>query len=705
MTSGEKTAGNNRRRAFVEALVGAIRLPLWLPVALGLGIAGYFALPVEPPLVVAVLLVFCAGAVAMLARKSMAAGVFVLLFAVAAGFFAAVWRSSSVEAPVLDRRFGPAAVTGEVFRWEEEQGGHGRLTLGRLTIEQLSGHRTPAQIRIVYRTGGDRFEPGDRVRLTAILEPPSAPAFPGDYDYARQLYFAQIGALGFAVGPVERLERGGYETGLSASMERLRVRVSTRIRTVLQGESGAVADALITGYRQALDDEVVEAMRGSGLAHLLAISGLHLGLVTGLVFFVLRALFALSQRLALHYPIKKWAALGAIPAAAFYLVLSGAGIPTVRAFIMAALVLVAILLDRSPISLRLVALAAGVILLLSPEALLSASFQMSFSAVVGLVAAFSAYTDYRARRPQASKTGWGQKIARYFIAIAISTLVAEVVLVPTVLFHFNRMALYGLAANLAAMPIVGIWIMPAAVAAMVLMPFGLDTVPLAVMGEGIDLMLVIARTVSGADGGELLVPAFSTGAYATIMLSFLILALTSGRGRMISVPVGIFGLALAMATPRPDILVDGEAEVMAVRAPDGRYWFSPGRAGKHARSAAAERNGQEDEPRWDWREETYRFRDTAWLSCDGRGCIYAPFASHRPRIALIYDPVAALEDCMHSKIVIAFERLGTACRGTPFVIDWAAIRKKGGHALFLSETGDVTVRTVDAKRGRRPWVR
>lgn len=693
------------------ALSGAVSLPLWLPVALGAGVGVYFSLPAEPPLLVGVLGVGIPLALSVLYARRAGRSVCLLLLFCGLGFLAAQARTVAVDAPILDARLGPVEVEGTVYRWEEEAAGRGRLTVEAPTIERLGADQTPARVRVIVRTGGDRFAPGDRVRLPAVLNPPPAPVFPGDFDFARRLYFMEIGALGFSVGPVERVHLARVDDGWRARLEGLRTIVSSRIRSALPGEAGAVADALITGYRQALSEEAAESMRGAGLAHLLAISGLHLGLVTGFVFFLIRGGLALIPALALNYPIKKWAAAVALPAALFYLGLSGSGIPTTRAFIMAALVLFAILLDRNPISLRLVAVAAGIILLTTPEALLGASFQMSFAAVVALVAAFNWVTERRARRkgaPDDAARGqrtWARRLAMYFLAIVGTTLVAEVVLTAPTLYHFNRTALYGVAGNLVAMPVMAFWIMPVAVVAMLLMPLGLEEPAFALMGEGITLMLAVARSVSGAPGAEVLWPAFSATAYLAIMGGFLVLCLLKGRARLVlSAPLFVLGVAHALATPRPHVLVDSEADVMAVKAPDGLFWFSPGLGGRHARRVAAEQNGQADMPRWAWTRADHRLEGMTWLACDARGCVYTPKAGAGLTVALVHDPLAALEDCGRVDLIISFENLGPHCRDRAVVIDWPEIRANGGHAVYL-DGGDIRVETVRAHRGARPWVR
>jgi len=699
------------RRAGDRA-AASVDLVLWCPVAMGAGIALYFSLPLEIPVALGLVTTLCLVAFHVWAGQGWGRKTRLLLIFLVLGLLIAQLRAADVAAPVLDGRMGPVTVEGRVLRWEEEGKGQGRLTLSDLGIERLSSEMTPERIRIVLRTGGDRFDPGDRVRLPAILDAPPQPVFPGDYDYARSLYFERIGALGFAVGPLEVIRKSPSDKGWQTRIETFRTRLSARIRTVLPGESGAVADALITGSRQALSDDVTEAMRGSGLAHLLAISGLHLGIVTGLVFFVLRGLLALVPRIALNYPIKKWAAAAAIPIAAFYLLMSGSGIPTTRAFIMVSLVMCAIMLDRNPISLRLVAVAAVLILLMTPEALLSASFQMSFAAVTGLVAAFAAVTEYkavRARRRLAGtdpdrRRGLGHRLAIYFLAIAGTTIVAEIVLMPPTLYHFNRTALYGLAGNLLAMPLVGFWIMPAAVVAMLLMPLGLEEVPLTLMGHGIDQMLMVARSLSTAPGAEFLVPAFSTGAYACIMIGLIAICLFKGWLRILGVPLILAGTVFAVWTPRPDILIGGDAKVMAVKAPDGRYWFSPGLAGRHARRVAADWNGQWEQPRWEWRTGQYKEAGPPWLSCDVRGCLYRPNGAGGMIVALVHDPLAAREDCGQARVVLSFENLGPHCTAPDLLLHWPDIRKNGGHAIYLNSNGEIDTATTRQFRGARPWV-
>jgi len=292
--------------------------------------------------------------------------------------------------------------------------------------------------------------------MRAVVTPPPAPAAPGAFDFQRYAFFKRIGGVGFALGPAEIIGRT-EAPGLAVRIDHLRQRLATRIRSQLGGTTGAVAAALMTGDRGAIPETVMTSIRDAGLAHLLAISGLHIGLVAGVVFVSIRAGLALLPAVALRFPIKKWLAAVALLAAFAFALIAGATVPTQRAFLMIGLVLLAVLLDRRALTMRPVAWAAVVILTLQPESLLSAGFQMSFAAVTALVAAYEALREAPFLRPASTLGG---RAARYLVGVALSTLIAGAATAPFAVFHFNRFADYGLAANMLAVPITALWIMP-----------------------------------------------------------------------------------------------------------------------------------------------------------------------------------------------------------------------------------------------------
>ena len=285
---------------------------------------------------------------------------------------------------------------------------------------------------------------------------------------------------------------------------------------MLDGDTGAVAAALIMGQRGSISEETLTAMRDAGLAHLLAISGLHMGLVAGLLFFTVRGSLALVAPLTLQRPIKKWAALAALVGVFGYLLLAGAPVPTQRAFVMTGLVLVGVMLDRTAISLRLVAWAAAVVLLLRPESIVGASFQMSFAAVLALVAFYEVAG--AKMRVWFGGAGTLRRLALYVAGVGFTTLIAGLATLPFAIHQFNRVAVFGMAANLVAVPLTGLWIMPWAVLALVLMPVGLEAAALVPMGWGVDGMLAVAQTVAAWPGAAISVRAMPMAGLAAIVL-------------------------------------------------------------------------------------------------------------------------------------------------------------------------------------------
>ena len=353
-------------------------------------------------------------------------------------------------------------------------------------IAGLDPDRTPARVRLrLSARQGAAAEIGAWVELRAVLRPPSPPVAPGAFDFQRHAYFQRLGGVGFAVTVARRTAPPGeVQASVFApwrlALAGLRIEIADRIRAALDGPAGAVAAALMTGDRRAIPAHVLADMRDSGLAHLLAISGLHVGLVAAILFFGLRAALALVPKVALRYPIKKWAAAAALVGAFGYVLISGASVSTQRAFLMVGVVLLAVMVDRTAISMRLVAWAALIVLAMAPESLLGPSFQMSFAAVVALVAAYEVLR----RRLSAwrAEAGTLRRAGLYLVGVGITTIVATAATAPFAVYHFNRFAEYGLAANLAAVPLTALWVMPWAMAAFCLMPAGLEAVALTPMG-------------------------------------------------------------------------------------------------------------------------------------------------------------------------------------------------------------------------------
>ncbi len=356
---------------------------MWLPVALGAGCALYFALFFEPPPIwgwAALGAGFLLAAAAIWGRGRV---VLALAAALLLGFGLAKWREARVAAPVLDRMI-TAHLTARVVSIEPRE--HGV----RLVLDQpRSGAFTdvPRRIRVALRSGD--FHPGDWVSLTARLDAPPAPVEPGARDIGRELYFQSIGAVGFAFGRARLIVAAGppdFLARIRLQVEAMRQEITRRIQAELPGSTGGIAAALITGTRGTIAEEDEAALRDAGLAHVLAIAGLHMALVGGGIFWLVRAVLAAIPQIALRYPIKKWAAGAALLAGGFYLVISGAASPSVRAFVMLAVAMTAVLLDRPALTMRSLALAAAILLVWRPESIVEPGFQMSFAAVAALIA-------------------------------------------------------------------------------------------------------------------------------------------------------------------------------------------------------------------------------------------------------------------------------------------------------------------------------
>ncbi len=691
-----------RMRAAVSGPVGKVvvrvatafateraRWVLWIPVFLGCGIAVYFALPAEPvgwsgPAVLGAALF---SVLLCRARPSLLLAVWALVLG-ALGYSAAQLRTALVAAPVLDRSLGAVHVEGQVVRVEVLTDGR-RLWLVGASVQRLAPSRTPERLRIRIRGAKPAIRPGDRISVRAALHPPSAPAAPGAFDFARRAYFERLGAVGYAMGPVTVLESGGSPAGIA--LEALRQTITRTILDALPGTAGAVAAALMTGERGAIPEDALAAMRDSGLAHLLAISGLHIGLVGGLLFFAVRLSFAVWEGAALRLPIKKYAAVAALVGSLGYLLISGATLPTQRAFLMLCLVMLAVLLDRSPISMNLVAWAAGVILLVAPESLTSVSFQMSFAAVVALVAVYE--TGVAGRAGRIGHSGLLRQAWSYLAAVLLTTVVAGAATAPFALYHFNRFALYGVLANLLAVPLTAMWVMPCAVLSFLLMPFGLEAVGLTPMGWGIEGVVGVAQWVQALPGSIAVIPAMPAWSLALAVFGGLWLCLWRTRWRVLGIVPVIVGALGAAFVETPDILVSETGKLVAIKGEDGALVFSAPPKGFVAETWLR-RSGQATPASGEGTGGRQR--------CDALGCIYRVKGKV---IADIHAMAALPDDCASAYVVLS--RIAVRdrqCRGPALVIDRFDLWRNGAHALWLDHDR-IRLETVGNSGGGRPWSR
>jgi competence protein ComEC len=406
---------------------------------------------------------------------------------------------------------------------------------------------------------------------------------PGSNDFGRDMYFQGIGASGFVMGAIKTAQppaSGGLLLRYAAFMQGLRDAIDARIRTALDGDRRAIATALLTGRRDAISAPVNDAMFISGLGHVLSISGYHMAVVAGVVFFAVRTLLALIPGLTVHFPIKKWSAAAALAAAAFYLLLSGAEVATQRSFFMTAVVLIAVMVDRRAVTFRTLAVAAMIVLTIAPEALVHPSFQMSFAATLGLVALVQIGMPRLFASPDNSATArvalWG---GREIATLALASLVAGLATTPYAAFHFHRVTPYGVLANLAAMPVVSAIVMPAGLLGLVAMPFGFDGVFWRIMGghrlddRGDAMGRRIARPIGR-------MAAFGTGPLIAASLGIILMGLLRTPLRWSGAAVLVLAVTWAVAVPQPDILISADGHNVGVRGKDGRLHLM--RTGKYA---------------------------------------------------------------------------------------------------------------------------
>jgi len=701
-------AGRSRREGLFSTILSASasvleaerdRWFLWVPVLFAAGILSYFALVYEPAMRRALALLLGALGLSLAirhARLGLCIGGAAL--ALASGFAVAKFRTEWVREPVLAHELRYANVSGFVEAHELRDKGRVRVTLRVLALDGLNPDDVPyrARISMSAKQAAD-VRIGEAITLRATLQPPPEPVEPGGFDFARQAWFARLGATGCATSKVESLEgapRQPWDLVLSSEIDALRARINSRIRAALPGETGEIAIALTTGERGGISDKTNQAMRDSGLTHILSISGLHMAIMAGAVFWFVRALLALVPGLALHHPIKKWAAALALFAATFYLALSGAAVPTVRSWIMIGIVLIAVMLDRPALTMRNVAVAALAILVFSPESLFDPSFEMSFAAVVGLVA-FYEWLAARGRKTPRDASPVGGAVHRgagLVAGAAATTLVAGTAIAPIALYYFHRITHYGLIANLLVAPIVSILIMPMALLSMVAMPFGLEYWPLQVMGIGIDLMVKTGEWVASWPGAVSILPEISGLALALMMLGILWLCLWQTRSRFLGLVIAACGLALAPQGERPDVLIDRDGETAALRSSDGSLIFPPATASNYSADNWLLADGDE--------RNTAAATDESVFRCDSLGCFGVVKGK---TVALIRHPGAFEENCRLADIVIAPFTIGRKCRAARVIVDRRILTAEGAEALYI-EGLSIRAETVAAVRGRRPWV-
>jgi competence protein ComEC len=663
-----------------------------MAVAFGLGIALYFTAEQEPALWAAIALAAASAVATFGARhRPVAFPLLLAAAAIASGFAVATLRTLAGSHPVLTVPAWNVSITGWIEAREQRERSD-RIVVRVHRIEALRMDPKPERVRVSVRKG-TALPVGSFVQFKARLTPPLPPLRPGGYDFARDLYFQGYGASGFVLGRIETVDPPQspplwlrFRTALGG----LRDAIDARIRAVLTGDRGSIASALITGKRDSISAPVNEAMYVSGIGHVLSISGYHMAVVAGVMFFFVRGVLALLPAFANRRPIKKWAAVAALAAAAFYLVLSGAAVATQRSFIMVAIVLFGVMLDRPALTFRTITMAALIVLLVAPETLVHPSFQMSFAATLALIAAYQ----HSLQWPSRADTSAGARVAlwgaREIFGLVLVSLVAGLATTLYAAFHFHRLAPYGLLANLMTMPVFSIWVMPAGLGGVLLMPFGFDGPLWRLMASGIDWMTAVALWVASLPGAVGRIPAFGIGPLLLGTAGLIVLCLLRTPLRLAGIGLGLVAVLWAVSTPRPDILIAADGRAIAVRGADGRL--------------AVARNGSDTFAARDWLAadgDERKIDDTSLtdgIRCDPVGCVGR--LANGKLIALSLALEALAEDCRLTAVVASPLDAPPKCAARAF--DRAARRETGAVALYRDGQG-FSVWPARLPGYDRPW--
>lgn len=661
----------------------------WLPVAFGLGIAVYFAADREPlwwgpPLFIAG---FAVLAFVVRTRPIAFAAMMALCLATT-GLLAGIIRTERVMTPVIERT--TIAKLGGFVESVEERTRDMRMVVVVTSFGSLAAEQIPNKVRITAQK--NRISAGEYISITARLMPPPEAARPGGYDFARDAFFRGLGAVGSGLGTIERPPAPHFAPlalRINAQIDLARNAMTERIAGLIGGQAGAVAAALVTGKRGLISEETNDILRGAGIYHIVSISGLHMVLAAGAIFWLARALLALVPGIALGWPLKKIAALFAMLGATAYCIFSGSEVATERSLIMTLIMLGAVLADRPALSMRNLALAALIVLALEPDAMLGPSFQMSFGAVAALIA----FAEWQRRRPKVDKAepgfvGRSIRAAQFGLAgMLITSVLAALATGPFAAFHFQTYNPFGLLGNMLALPFVSLIVMPAAVAGALLYPLGLDAIAWWVMGLATEPVLAVSRHVAGLGGSTQVVPAYSVAAVTGFAMALILLTLFTTWLRYLALVPLAFGVALAAHPQRQDIYIDREAAGVAARSASGRLSII-GRPGSFVMEQWLKADGDNRKP------DDASLRDGT--ACDPGGCVVT--LPDGKTVSWSRDPLIVSDDCARADLVVTPLRWDGACKA--LMVDRRTLDRFGSISIRSAPDGltAITGRNPDAPR-------
>lgn len=659
----------------------------WLgPTLFALGVAAAFGLAAWPD--------HSPSTFAARARAAFA-GVFALVAAAGLGATSAQTRAWSVADPRLETSEEPRAVEGWVVSNDANDNGP-RL---RLLVRDVEGMDAPPRyVRFSIAEAG-MLTPGRAARCYGVLGPPAAPMVPGGYDFARRAYFERLGATGFAYGRCRPLDLAPPPSWIDRQrllLAAMRWDLSATIQEASPGRGGAIAAALVTGDRSSVDEATNAALRDSGLGHLLSVSGIHMGVVGGLVFAILLWTLSLIPPIALRWPVKKIAAIGALVVLAAYLVVSGSSVPALRSFVMACVAFGAILLDRPAISMRGLALAVLIVTCLFPESVLEPGYQMSFAATLALVALFEMMK--RAPHEQALPTpgpmiGALQSISRGIGATLLISFVAGLATDPFAIYHFQRFSIYALPANLITAPIMSFLVAPAAAGAVLLAPFGLADPAIELMASALDMIAAVGATFGERPEAIRALPRPPDIAFLVCVFALLWACLWRGALRWGALPIFILSVGLYVAAPQPALAFDDDMRAVYARLDDGWRLIGDARRSTYARDRMGAMLGISP-------PQIERLAPPE--TCSEASCVWT---TKGQEFALVLREEGGARACIANAIVVA--RVSMPADSTQLcalraLIDEPNLRQRGGALVYL-ERDEVRVERAWPAQVRRAW--
>ncbi|MGI9366640.1 MAG: ComEC/Rec2 family competence protein [Rhizobiaceae bacterium] len=658
---------------------------LWLPVLLGTGSVIYFTLPREPANFVFAFLAILFLMLCIVTRHRVVIySLNLALLFIFCGIVSAQLRVALLSTPTLSKSH-ITEISGTVIQREIRADGRVRYRLqvdSQNQNELLGRQRTkPLILRITTRKGGTRFKAGDKIAGLARVGPAPGPAIPGGYDFAFNAWFGGLGGSGFFLGHPELQMGDAQPTQVKPdAILQVRDKIASDLRLGLPGQSGAIAAALIVGDRSGIDDPTNEALRRAGLAHILAISGLHMALVALNILLIVRLGLVLLPGLVLNWPVKKIAGLFALCGASFYLLLSGASISTQRAYMMIAIMLIALLLDRRALTMRNVALSALIILMLAPESVLQPGFQMSFSATAGLIAAYGALRHGRSNRAQTKKAQWSvtHKAGIAVFGLFFTPIVAGGSTALFAAYHFYQVAPLGAVANAMAMPVVAFVVMPLSLLAVLAMPLGLIDLVLAPLGASIDLVVGIAKWVAQlqfASAGQ--VGAVSSTAMIFGSLALIIAVLSRSKLRFAAIALAFLAIFEMSSTRKPLLVIAESGRQIGVLLDSGEMLLLKPNSEKfitgiwskaYKANLAGPGKGTTKQPEW---------------ICDALGCV---LKTQGMTISHVSNTAHIATDCVLADIIVIPYESPWACNNLPkakrpVIIDRLQLERYGSHVI------------------------